>query len=159
VDAVKKVELRRYNNILHRHYYTQKEMEISRYIYSLASLNEAEKVLMEIDRYESNIHENAIVLARALRGDLSTKNKIVNILAQSNENVFRHISAVALGKVGDSADLLALQKAAENDPWFDENKMAPPGNKYFYPVREAARTAIKMIMQRNIKHKTNDNVK
>jgi hypothetical protein len=128
------------------------EMSALRYINALKAARVEDSQLAGLAKRLRGRARDAVVLAQALRGDLTVRPDVVKLAQDPEAGMFRTWAATALGRVGTSEDLPVLQELARTDPLARESQPLPPSLpgswRKVYPVREAARTSIDRIQKR-----------
>jgi len=105
-----------------------------------------------------------ILIARAQRGDSSVKDKMYEIIRNSNAGLLRSSAVWSLGRIGTLDDLPFLQEVAKTDPL---QVPAPQGSlpdpvtrkrpDKIYPVRKQAQQTIQWIEKRNKEKQVSNN--
>jgi len=121
------------------------------YINVLASVRvDDDRVIHDLAGQLQGRAKDAAILTLAQRGDKSVHAEVIRIAQDAEAGLFRAWAARALGEIGTHDDLPFLRTLAEKDPLIREvGGMKPPGPPSpFYPVREAAKAAIRSIEER-----------
>lgn len=94
--------------------------------------------------------KDAAILALAQRGDKSVHKELIRLAQDAQSGLFQAWAARALGEIGTQGDLPFLRTLAENDPLIRKGQLIPGGGSAdpTYPVREAAKAAIRAIEAR-----------
>jgi len=113
---------------------------------------EAGPLLKQASAKRRGVQREVLIIARARRGDATAREGIGAILADKKAGLRRAWAARALGVIGSAKDLPLLKRLAETDPLARERggDVGPPGFRQakFYPVREAAKDAIRAVEQK-----------
>jgi hypothetical protein len=132
-------------------YLTYSESAYHHMLYDLRQMPaEAGPLLRDACGKGRGVERDVVVMARALRGDAAVRNDVRAILADGQAGLRRAWAANALEAIGSAEDLPLLRKLAETDPFQRDRGGCvgpPPGIREakFYPVREAAKQAIRAI--------------
>ena len=88
-----------------------------------------------------------MVLARGYASDAKVRPDVRKILADAEAGMFRAWACDALGKIGSAEDLPLLRDTAAKDPLQRKRGgcIAPMNQELYYPVREAAAQAVKLL--------------
>ena len=102
--------------------------------------------------------KDAAILALAQRGDVSVRDEVIRLAEDAEAGLFRAWAARALGEIGTLDDLLFLHTLADSDTLIRRGPQPSPRRLPgpTYPVREAARDAIRMIEARANKEEADE---
>jgi len=130
--------------------YSIDEATYANYIRSLAKMQGADDALREMTPQVRGVVRDAVMIARAERGDESVRSDIRGILSNPQAGAMRVWAARSMARAGTPDDIPFLRRIEESDPltrvrYFD---VGPVGSREVYPVREAARDAIQVIERR-----------
>jgi hypothetical protein len=131
-------------------YYTYREFEYWHSIQALVKAKDVATVLEDLASKTTGRMLYCILLARARGGDGSVKNDILKIAQDPDADMMRAWAVRAIATIGGPEDIILLEKVAASDPLQRKRGgcIAPMNKEEFYPVREAARSAIKTIAER-----------
>lgn len=99
-------------------------------------------------------------LALGLMGDSTQISKLMGIIENQSEPYFRVTAAEALGSLGATAAIPALERALRDEYTVTGGGCTPTGPSTIYPVREAAQTALRVLnmpeseLKRHVQEKT-----
>ena len=130
---------------------TNAESYYFRYMRALAEIRGADDALRQAAGHGSPPARDIMAIARALRGDAAARGELYSILNNPQAGLRRAWAEEGLGVVGTRDDLPLLKKLADSDPM--ERQLAtdvgPPDEKHtYFPVRNAAREAVRQIESR-----------
>ncbi|HUV38489.1 MAG TPA: HEAT repeat domain-containing protein [Planctomycetota bacterium] len=134
-----------------RGYYTNKEQEYSVYANALATIKVSDEHLRRRAAAQNGDARSLLYIALGRRGDGSARPALMETLRQSGNGMIRAWAARVLGQIGTEDDLALLRHVAETDPLERERSgdvPVPGSDKRFFPVREAARSALRQIEKR-----------
>ena len=132
-------------------YYTLAEGSYHHYLDCLARLNGADAALRDASARAEEVPRDVVLIARARRGDRTVRDRIRAILNDKGAGMLRAWAARSLPVVGTADDLDLLRGVAESDPLERDygGDAGPPGGRAKgFPVRDAARDAIREIENR-----------
>ncbi|MBM4035509.1 MAG: hypothetical protein FJ291_27520 [Planctomycetes bacterium] len=127
--------------------FTLAEGEYHGYIQALAEMRGADTPLNEITPKLSGPPRACAVLARAHRGDRTARAGILRLAVDPEAGRMREWAVRALARIGEAGDRKLLETIAATDPLSRERGgcMAPMNQERFFPVRDAAREALKAL--------------
>jgi HEAT repeat protein len=133
--------------------FTLGEQYYSRYLGALACSHVDKQSLRDLANRLQGRARDAVVLALARRGDKSVREAVVKLAQDPQAGLFRAWAVDALSEIGTPDDLPLLRTLAESDPLVREGPLSPPNPVDSlgptYPVRQAAKDAIRTIENRN----------
>jgi len=138
------------NQTYPRSHFTRAEMDYAAYIRALAEMRDGGNALEAAASKAKGMARHVVAIARGRRGDAAARAGLRAVLDDPTAGLLRMWAAQALGAVGTTSDVPALERAAKSDPLRREY---PPSRgseapQAFYPVRGAAQAAIKVIRSR-----------
>ncbi len=132
-----------------------RERTWSRYLGALVKMRGADVPLKKITPQTSGKVQDAVLVARAARGDRTVIADVRKVLQDPKAGMLRVPAARAMGRIGTDADIPLLRRIARTDPLTrQEHQCMPPCTYTAHPVRRAATHAIAKIEAR-----ANDNAK
>jgi hypothetical protein len=134
------------NNVQKLHIGTNAETCYYSFIRALAEMRGADDALRQAAGRSSPLGRDIVAIARAERGDAAARPDLRRILEDPKADLRRAWAAQALAKVGNKDDLPLLKKLADSDPMERLDMRSDVGSSHnYFPVREAARLAVKQI--------------
>lgn len=131
--------------------WTNSEVYCRTYIDALARMKNARQAIIEQLPVApvGEPTQHCLVLALAFGGDGGVRPELRKMVTDANAGLFRAWAAEALGKIGTTEDLPLLRGVTQKDTMKRERgcDVAPMNKQPYYPVREAARRAIKLLEQ------------
>jgi serine/threonine protein kinase/Flp pilus assembly protein TadD len=133
---------------------TNSEVSYWRYLRALVEMRGAEEALRKASGRSEPLVRDLLAIARAQRGDTAALGDMRRIVEDRQAGLRRAWAAEGLAVVGGPDDLPLLKKLVQSDPLERERMtdVGPPDRKNtYFPVRDAARDAIRQIESRQKK--------
>ena len=130
---------------------TYAESSYHHYIQCLSEMRGADEALRGATATAKGPARDILVIARAQRGDAAARTDLLRILDDKQAGMWRAWAVRGLAAIGVPDDLPMLKKLAASDPLERDQGgcCAVPGRKNtHFPVREAAREAIRLMESR-----------
>ena len=126
------------------------------YVRALAKAQVEDNMIHELTNQLHGRAKDSAFLALARRGDKSVWEEMIRLIQDEHAGLFRSWAARALGDIGTYEDWSFLRTLAENDPLL--RTMGGMGGGPTYPVRNAAKSAIRAIEERELTNMSADNI-
>ncbi len=124
--------------------WTESETAFNNYIQAISKIQGGEQVLRSRIARADSLQREAIIIALALRRLPDVHNDLIKIIESTKDAVKRALAITGIGIIGEKTDISILQKLADTDTFMRKDQYYNDS----YPIRDAARQAIKEIEQR-----------